>query len=93
MVNIADLVRDQTPVVALVALLDGTLRQRVGIVTSYDGLTLRMYDLVRAPDGTVKGHRSTPESHVIRLEPLPEGSPQHRLVRRSIAAAYTKGPQ
>jgi hypothetical protein len=92
-VNIDDLVRDQTPVVVLVSLLDGTARKRIGVITSYDGVVMRMYDLLAAPGGDTKGFRSTPVTHVIRIEPIPCGSVAYDLVRELTAAAYTKGPQ
>jgi len=92
-VTVQELVRNQTPVVVLVALLDGTLRQRVGVITGLDNGVMRVYDFNRDKDGSVKGFRSTPWSHVVRVEPLPANSPAFNLVRRSAAAAYVRGPQ
>lgn len=92
--NVDALIRDQTPVVALVTLLDGTLRQRAGIVTSFDGQTLRIWDVNANPvDGAPKGFRSTPATHVVRLEPIPATHPAHRIVRQAVAAAYQEVPQ
>lgn len=91
--TIDDLVRDQTPVVALVSLLDGTVRRRVGVITSYDGVIMRMYDLLPAERGDTKGFRSTPVTHVIRIEPVPATAPAYPALRRMIADAYLKGPQ
>jgi hypothetical protein len=91
--NLHELIHHQTPVLAIVRLLDGGVRQRVGVITGVDGNVMRMYDLTRAADGTVKGFRSAPITHVISIQPIPVESTIHTLVRQSVAAAYSKGPQ
>lgn len=85
------IIRDQTPVRVLVRLLDGELRTRFGIITSYDGNVIRVFDITVDGASVVKGFRSVPSSHLIQILPIPQQHPMYRLIRDTIAASYAMG--
>lgn len=85
------MIQEQTPVRVLVRLLSGELRTRFGIITSYDGNVVRVFDVTVDGVGAVKGFRSVPSSHLIQIMPIPERHPIYRLIRDTLVATYAMG--
>jgi hypothetical protein len=89
--NVMTLIQEQTPVKVLVRLLDGNLRVRLGLITSFDGKVIRVFDIMRNEWGSFKGFRSTPTSHVLQIEVIPATHPVYATVRQAIPVAYGMG--